>query len=76
MKARLVGLALACALVLTAARPVAQAAAAPKIPLCAGLTIVTAVSQPDGDYESIKTIQSVTDTEVRVKYLVGSDVRR
>jgi hypothetical protein len=29
---------------------------------------VTAVSQPDGDYESIKTIQSVTDTEVRVKY--------
>ena len=68
MKARLVGLALACALVLTAARPVAQPAAAPKIPLCAGLTIVTAVSQPDGDYESIKTIQSVTDTEVRVKY--------
>ena len=46
----------------------AQSGAAPKIPLCAGLTIVTAVSQPEGDYESIKTIESVTDTDVRVKY--------
>lgn len=38
------------------------------IPLCPGLTIVTAVSQHDGDYESIKTIEAVTDTEVRIKY--------
>lgn len=38
------------------------------IPLCPGLTIVTAVNQPDGDYESIKTLESVTDTGVRLKY--------
>jgi uncharacterized membrane protein YgcG len=29
---------------------------------------VTAVAQPTGDYESIKTIQSVTDSSVQVKY--------
>lgn len=40
------------------------------VPLCPGLTIVTAVNQRDGDYESIKTIQAVTDTEVRLKYSV------
>ena len=39
-----------------------------KIPLCAGLTIVTAVRQQSGDYESIKTIESVTGQEVRLKY--------
>src|SRR5438132_2430122 len=39
---------------------VARNAASPTIPLCPGLTIVTAVSQQDGDYESIKTVQSVT----------------
>ena len=38
------------------------------IPLCAGLTIVTAVSQPAGDYESIKTIESVTPDAVRLRY--------
>ena len=38
------------------------------IPLCAGLTIVTAVNQPDGDYESIKTIESTSDTALRLKY--------
>jgi hypothetical protein len=45
-----------------------QASAAPKIPLCPGLTIVTAINQPDGDYESIKTIESVSDEAVRLKY--------
>jgi outer membrane protein OmpA-like peptidoglycan-associated protein len=40
------------------------------IPLCPGLTIVTAVNQQDGDYESIKTIESVTNSEVRLKYSV------
>lgn len=39
-----------------------------RIPLCAGLSIVTALSQRDGDYESIKTIESVTEKEVRLKY--------
>jgi outer membrane protein OmpA-like peptidoglycan-associated protein len=38
------------------------------IPLCPGLTIVTAINQPEGDYESIKTIESVTDEAVRLKY--------
>jgi outer membrane protein OmpA-like peptidoglycan-associated protein len=42
--------------------------AASQIPLCPGLTIVTAINQPDGDYESIKTIQGVTDKEVSLKY--------
>ena len=43
-------------------------APSPRIPLCAGLRVVTAVSQRDGDYESIKTIESVTDQLVRMKY--------
>ena len=38
------------------------------VPLCPGLTIVTAVSQPQGDYESIKRIESVTSEGVRIKY--------
>jgi outer membrane protein OmpA-like peptidoglycan-associated protein len=55
---------------LTIAPPSAMpdGAGAPKIPLCPGLTIVTAVNQVDGDYESIKTIESVTDSAVRMKY--------
>ena len=67
MRIRLAALALAVSAALASSRPSAQAAA-PRIPLCAGLTIVTAVSQPEGDYESIKTVQSVTDSEVRIKY--------
>jgi outer membrane protein OmpA-like peptidoglycan-associated protein len=38
------------------------------IPLCPGLTIVTAVKQQNGDYESIKTIESVSARDVRIKY--------
>lgn len=45
-----------------------QAPAAARVPLCPGLTIVTAVSQSDGDYESIKTIESVSRDTVRLKY--------
>jgi outer membrane protein OmpA-like peptidoglycan-associated protein len=52
--------------------PRAIAAPAPPgvstIPLCAGLTVVTAVSQSDGDYESIKTIETVGPNEVGLKY--------
>jgi outer membrane protein OmpA-like peptidoglycan-associated protein len=40
----------------------------PQIPLCPGLTIVTAVNDKDGDYESIKTIQSIDDHEVVLRY--------
>jgi outer membrane protein OmpA-like peptidoglycan-associated protein len=44
------------------------AADANTIPLCAGLTIVTAISQPEGDYESIKTIVSVDGNGIQLKY--------
>jgi len=44
------------------------ASGAPRIPLCPGLQIVTAVSQPNGDYESIKTIEAVDGATVRLKY--------
>jgi outer membrane protein OmpA-like peptidoglycan-associated protein len=44
--------------------------AAPRIPLCPGLTIVTAIAQPEGDYESIKTIGSVDASTVRMRYSV------
>ena len=54
--------------VVSALMHVAEATAADNIPLCPGLTVVTAVSQPAGDYESIKTIQTITDTEVRLSY--------
>jgi outer membrane protein OmpA-like peptidoglycan-associated protein len=43
-------------------------AGAPRIPLCPGLTIVTAVSQPQGDYESIKTIESVGPKGIELRY--------
>jgi outer membrane protein OmpA-like peptidoglycan-associated protein len=46
----------------TAVPPVAR------IPLCPGLTIVTAVSQPEGDYESIKTIESIDKGDVSLRY--------
>lgn len=46
----------------------AAALPSPKIPLCAGLTIVTAIVYPEGDYESIKRVGSVDATTVRVQY--------
>ena len=45
-----------------------RAAAGPVIPLCPGLTIVTALSTPTGDYESIKTIEAVDAAGVRLRY--------
>jgi outer membrane protein OmpA-like peptidoglycan-associated protein len=47
---------------------VSSAIAAPVIPLCQGLTVVTAVNQPNGDYESIKTVESIDADRVRLKY--------
>ena len=46
----------------------AQTLPAPAIPLCQGLTIVTAISGKDGDYESIKTIESSDAKQLRLKY--------
>src|SRR5215472_12144574 len=45
-----------------------QTSAQVSIPLCPGLMIVTAVHQQNGDYESIKTVESVSPQEVRLKY--------
>jgi len=44
-----------------------KSATKPAIPLCPGLTIVTAVAS-NGDYESIKTIESIDGGKVRLKY--------
>jgi outer membrane protein OmpA-like peptidoglycan-associated protein len=41
---------------------------ATKVPLRPGLTVVTAIAQFGGDYESIKQIQQVTPTAVRLSY--------
>lgn len=46
----------------------ASAQSLSSIPLCAGLTIVTAIDRPEGDYESIKTLTGVTDREIRIAY--------
>ena len=46
----------------------AENPATPRIPLCPGLTIVTAVAQQNGDYESIKTILTAGPKDVRLKY--------
>ena len=53
---------------ISAAAASPTAARAPRIPLCPGLTVVTAVSQPQGDYESIKTIESVGAKGLTLKY--------
>jgi hypothetical protein len=39
-----------------------------RVPLCPGLTIVTAVSGPEGDYESIKTVVSADARGIAVTY--------
>ena len=48
--------------------PAPAASVSLRVPLCAGLTIVTAVQQPNGDYESIKTVESIVGDVVRLKY--------
>jgi len=50
-----------------------------RIPLCAGLTIVGAVNEPRGDYESILRIESMDDravhTRLSTNVLIGNGVR-
>lgn len=62
------GLLLATNMAISAAGTGVASSAAPPmlahIPLCPGLTIVTAIGQADGDYESIKTIESISDKNV------------
>lgn len=55
---------------------VAHAQPAPRIPLREGLTIVTALNQPErGDYESIKTIVRAGDADIRLKYAAEASTR-
>jgi outer membrane protein OmpA-like peptidoglycan-associated protein len=59
----------ACAVsVVSVTAAVAGQAPAPIVSMCPGFTIVTAVKGSAGDYESIKTIESVDGTDVRMKY--------
>ena len=48
--------------------PVRGGASTTNIPLCPGLTIVTAISQKEGDYESIKTVTFIDAVKVQLKY--------
>jgi outer membrane protein OmpA-like peptidoglycan-associated protein len=54
--------------VLPAWKPVSSGARAPIVPLVPGLRVVTAISASPGDYESIKSIQSVGADVVRLQY--------
>jgi hypothetical protein len=50
--------------VMAAATPTAQTKP-PRIPTCTGLTLVTAVNDATGDYESIKTIEGAGEKAYR-----------
>ena len=49
---------------LPAWKPVSTATSNQKIPLAPGLTVVTAVNDASGDYESIKILQTVSPAKV------------
>ncbi|GFE83584.1 hypothetical protein GCM10011487_55840 [Steroidobacter agaridevorans] len=53
---------------MAAASLVNAAPSTSRVPLCPGLQIVTAISQPNGDYESIKTVLSIDDQNVLIRY--------
>ena len=40
--------------------------AAPRIPLCAGLNVVSAIEDPKGDYESVVSVASITPTSIEL----------
>ncbi|MHB8474664.1 MAG: OmpA family protein [Steroidobacteraceae bacterium] len=52
--------------VLPAWKPVTAGASAPAIPLVKGMKVVTAITDPAGDYESIKSIEVVDAVTVRL----------
>ena len=63
------GLTLLTPLTLVPAAQSNQPAKPPQVPLRAGLTIVTALNQPEqGDYESLKVIVQADAKQVRLKY--------
>src|ERR1019366_5474469 len=53
---------------LPAWKPVTPGASAPAIPVVKGLQVVTAITQPIGDYESIKSVEDVDAVTVRLHY--------
>ncbi len=53
---------------LPAWKPVSTATSNLKIPLAPGLTVVTAVNDASGDYESIKILQTVSPAKVILNY--------
>ena len=58
----------ALALLATLAPNLVGAEASPNVPLAPGLTIVTAISGSEGDYESIKLVESMDAKSVRLRY--------
>jgi outer membrane protein OmpA-like peptidoglycan-associated protein len=60
--------------VLPAWKPVSSATSKQEIPLAQGLTVVTAVSDPAGDYESIKAIASISAAKVVLNYSADKPV--
>jgi outer membrane protein OmpA-like peptidoglycan-associated protein len=62
----------ACSLVLRAETGLAQAT----IPLCSGLTIVGAVSEPEGDYEPMITVTGIDAAGVHLQYSAEVKTRR
>jgi outer membrane protein OmpA-like peptidoglycan-associated protein len=58
-----------------AASLVAGAPRGVTVPLCAGLTIVTAINEPEGDYESIKTIASVGTASAHLRFSIERVLR-
>src|SRR5258708_2867947 len=70
------GSAILAALLMQAAVPShAAPASASQISLCVETTVVTAISQPEGDYESIKRIESVAPERIRLKYSAEAMVK-
>ena len=55
-------------ILIVAIRAAASGPAGANVPLCPGLTVVTAITHPVGDYESIKTITSIDTSGVHLKY--------
>jgi outer membrane protein OmpA-like peptidoglycan-associated protein len=53
---------------LPAWKPVSSATSSQQIPVVKGLVVVTAVNDPMGDYESIKTVQSLSSSSLSLGY--------
>jgi OOP family OmpA-OmpF porin len=71
---RLVWMALALIVPMAAAAESQRPAAALRVPLCEGLTVVTAISDAQGDFESIKRVVHIDSATVRLRY--SAEVRR